>query len=143
MSKQNKETVRRVYQEIFDVNDIAAIDRLFAPDVIIHDPVMGTQQGIEAYRQLAQFFLSAFPEEKTDLDIFVAEGDYVAIFHTHHTTHTGSFMGMPPTGKTVHVPGIELYRIQNGLIVEFWRHDDDAGLMRQLGMLPQMLQDQA
>lgn len=137
MSAQNKEIVRRVYQEIFDVNDITAVDKLFAPDVRIHDPIMGDQQGIEAYRQLASFFLSAFPQETTDLNIFVAEGDYVAVLHTHHAVNTGSFMGLPPTGLTVHVPGIELYRLQNGRIVEFWRHDDDAGLMRQLGLLPQ------
>jgi steroid delta-isomerase-like uncharacterized protein len=137
MSAQNKATVARVYQEIFDVNDITAIDKLFAPDIIIHDPIMGDAQGIEAYRQLASFFLSAFPQENTELQVFVAEGDYVAVLHVHHAVNTGSFMGMPPTGITVHVPGLELYRFQDGKIVEFWRHDDDAGLMRQLGLTPQ------
>ena len=137
MYEQNKEIVRRVYQDIFDANNPAAIDALFAPDVIVHDPITGDSQGIEAYRQLAAFFLSAFPQENTDLQIFVAEGDYVTVLHTHHAVNSGSFLGMPPTGKTVHVPGLELYRIQNGRIIEFWRHDDDAGLMRQLGLLPQ------
>lgn len=137
MSDQNKEIVRRIYKEIFDVNDITAIDKLFAPDVIIHDPLMGDQRGIEAYRQLANFFLIGFPQENTDLRLFVAEGEYVTILHTHNAVNTGSFMGMPPTGKTVHVSGLELYRIVDGKIVEFWRHDDDAGMMRQLGMLPE------
>jgi steroid delta-isomerase-like uncharacterized protein len=136
MSEQNKQIVRRVYEEIIDANNIDAIDGLFAPDVVIHDTFMGERHGIDAYRQLVAFFLTAFPQEQTDLQIFVAEGDYVAILHTHNTTNTGSFMGLPPTGKTVHVPGLELYRLQDGKIVEFWRHDDDAGLMRQLGLLP-------
>jgi steroid delta-isomerase-like uncharacterized protein len=140
MYEQNKEIVRRVYRDVFDVNNIAAIDALFAPDVVIHDPMMGENKGIEAYRQLATVFLTGFPQEQTDLKLFVAEGDYVAVLHTHNTTNTGSFMGMPPTGKRVSVPGIELYRIENGLITEFWRHDDDAGLMRQLGLLPQSQQ---
>ena len=137
MSEQNKEIVRRVYKEIYDVNNIDAINGLFAPDVIIHDPMMGDTQGIDAYRQLASFFLNAFPQENTELRVFVAEGDYVAILHTHHAVNSGTFMGMPPTGKTVHVSGLELYRLQNGQVVELWRHDDDAGLMRQLGLLPQ------
>jgi steroid delta-isomerase-like uncharacterized protein len=136
MSEQNKEIVRRVYTDIFDSNDLTAIDTLFAQEVIVHDPISGDSQGIDAYRQLASFFLSAFPQETTDLQILVAEGDFVAVLHTHHAVNSGSFLGMPPTGKTVHVSGLELYRIQNGAVVEFWRHDDDAGLMRQLGLLP-------
>lgn len=140
MSEQNKEIVRRVYAEIFDVNNTEAIGDLFAENVIIHDPMMGEMRGIDAYRQLANVFLTGFPEEQTDLKLYVAEGEYVAVLHTHRTTNTGSFMGRPPTGKQVVVDGLELYRIQNGKIVEFWRHDDDAGLMRQLGLLPQTAQ---
>jgi steroid delta-isomerase-like uncharacterized protein len=140
MSEQNKEIVRRVYQEIFDSGNIAAVDNLFASDVIIHDPITGDAQGIEAYRQLANVFLTGFPRQNTDLQIFVAEGEYVGVFHTHHATNSGSFLGMPPTGKTVAVNGLELYRIQNSRIVEFWRHDDDAGLMQQLGLIPQLSQ---
>lgn len=135
MYEQNKEIVRRVYRDLFDANNISVVDELFAPDVIIHDPITGDCQGIEAYRQLANVFLTGFPQEQTELSIFVAEGNYVAVLHTHHATNTGSFLGMPPTGKTVSVPGLELYCIENGLITEFWRHDDDAGLMRQLGLL--------
>ena len=45
-------------------------------------------------------------------------------------------MGMPPTGKTVIVNGLELFRLHDGKIVEFWRKDDDVSLLIQLGMLP-------
>ncbi|NWF68389.1 MAG: ester cyclase [Chloroflexi bacterium] len=140
MSQLNKEIVRRVYVDVQDTGNLAAIDELFAPDVLVHDPFMGDVQGVAAYRQLTMLFQNAFPGHKTTLHTFVAEGDFVAIYHIHHATHTGEFMGLPPTGKTVHVPGLELYRLRDGKIVEFWRHDDDAGLMRQLGMLPQAAQ---
>jgi steroid delta-isomerase-like uncharacterized protein len=140
MSQQNKEIVRRVYEEVQDTGNLAAIDNLFAPDVLVHDPMMGDVKGIEAYRQLTAFFQNAFPGHKTRLEIFVAEGDLVVIYHIHHATHNGEFMGLPPTGKSAVVPGLEMYRLRDGKIVEFWRHDDDAGLMRQLGLLPQMTQ---
>jgi hypothetical protein len=45
-------------------------------------------------------------------------------------------MGMPPTAKTAIVNGIELFRLQQGKIVEFWRKDDDVSLLMQLGALP-------
>jgi predicted ester cyclase len=62
---------------------------------------------------------------------------HVVILHTHYATHTREFMGIPTTGISVVVNGLEQYRIVNGKIVEFWRHDDDAGLLRQLGAIPQ------
>lgn len=134
--EQNKQIVRRVYEEVQDTGNLSRIDDLFASDVIVHDPFMGVVQGIEAYRNLTALFQSSFPGHKTTLDIFVAEGDYVAIYHTHHARNDGEFMGSAPTGIMAHVPGLELYRLANGKIVEFWRHDDDYGLLRQLGMLP-------
>lgn len=140
MSEQNKALVRRIYEEIQDTGNLTLIDALFAPDVIVHDPFTGVVQGIEAFRQLTAFFQNSFPGHKTRLEVFIAEGDYVAILHTHLATNNGSFMGMPPTGKTVTVPGLELFRIQNSKVVEFWRHDDDMGLLRQLGVLPETMQ---
>lgn len=137
MSDQNKEIVRRVYTEVQDTGNLSAIDNLFAADVVVHDPFMGEVRGIEAYRQLTAFFQNAFPGHKTKLDVTIAEGDYVVVYHTHFATQNGEFMGLPPTGKQVVVPGLEMYRFQNGKIAEFWRHDDDAGLMRQLGLIPQ------
>jgi steroid delta-isomerase-like uncharacterized protein len=137
MSQQNKNIVRRVYEEIQDAQKLNVIDELFAQDVLVHDPFMGDVQGIDAYRQLTALFASSFPGHKTTLDNFVAEGDYVVILHTHHATHSADFMGIPATGKTITVRGLEEYRIVNGKIVEFWRHDDDAGMLRQLGAMPQ------
>ena len=60
----------------------------------------------------------------------------MSVLHTHTATNTGSFLGMPPTGKTVVVNGLELFRLRNGKIVEFWRKDDDVSMLMQLGMLP-------
>lgn len=45
-------------------------------------------------------------------------------------------MGRPPTGQSVVVNGLELFRVVDGRIVEFWRKDDDVSLLMQLGFLP-------
>jgi predicted ester cyclase len=64
------------------------------------------------------------------------EGDFVAMLHIHHAVNDGPFNGMPATGRTVHVPGIELFRFRDGKIAEFWRFDADLSLMMQLGAIP-------
>lgn len=60
----------------------------------------------------------------------------MAVLHTHTATHTGPFMNLAPTGVQAIVNGIELFRLADGEIVEFWRKDDDASLLMQLGAMP-------
>jgi len=65
----------------------------------------------------------------------IAEGDLVVAHHTHHVTHSGEFMGMPPTGKKIAVQGIEIFRLADGRIVEMWHQDDMLSLFQQLSMI--------
>ncbi len=134
--EQNKAIVSRTFHELINQEDKSVIDQVYAPNVVIHDPFMGTAQGVDAFRQLLGMFDTAFPGHRVTVESMVGEGDLVSVLHTHTATHTGDFMGMPPTGKTAVVNGIELFRLENGRIVEFWRKDDDVSLLMQLGMLP-------
>jgi predicted ester cyclase len=52
-------------------------------------------------------------------------------------TQQGEIFGVPPSGRTVSLPGINIWRVRDGLIVERWGRLDDLGLMRQLGLVPQ------
>jgi steroid delta-isomerase-like uncharacterized protein len=112
-------------------------DELIAEDVVYHGPPMlGELHGRERFKQVLGVFRAAFPGFETTIDDIVAEGDRVAVLHTHHATQRGEFAGIPPTGKRVTVAGIELLRLRDGQIVEFWHHDDFLALMQQLGALP-------
>jgi predicted ester cyclase len=135
---ENKAAVIRFFHEANDARRLHLLDELFAPDVITHDPQLGTQHGLEAFRGLVAFFAQAFPVQRTEIVQLVAEGDYVSVLHVHHTTHQGPFNDLPATGRAVHVPGNELFRFDpaTGLVAEFWRFDADLLLMMQLGALP-------
>ena len=45
-------------------------------------------------------------------------------------------MGMPPTGKSISVGVIDIFRIAGGKIVEHWGQMDSMGMMQQLGAMP-------
>jgi predicted ester cyclase len=45
-------------------------------------------------------------------------------------------MGAAPTGKTLVLSGINIFRIDGDRIVERWGRLDDLGLLRQLGLNP-------
>jgi len=55
---------------------------------------------------------------------------------SHTGTHTGEFLGIPPTGKTFVLQGIDMYRVQHGKIAEHWNVVDMLGFCQQLGVRP-------
>lgn len=136
MTPNNASIVQRVYDEILNQENRVLIDELYAADVVIHDPFMGVQTGREAFKQLLSVFDVGFPHHRAQVHQVIAEGEWVSVVHTHTATHAGVFNGLPPTGKTVTVSGVEVFRLAGGKIVEFWRHDDDLGLLMQLGAVP-------
>lgn len=135
-TSQNKALVSRLYDEVINQENHAVIDEIYAANVTVHDPFMGTVSGVEAFKQLLGMFDAAFPHHRVQVHQLIAEGEYVSVIHTHTATHNGPFMGVPATGKTAVVSGVEVLRVVDGRIVEFGRHDDDAGLLMQLGILP-------
>lgn len=131
----NKALVRRVFDEVINLENKAVIDEIFATGVIVHDEFTGISVGRDAFYQLLGLFDTAFPHHRVVVESVIAEGDYVSVLHTHYATHTGQFMFLGPTGSSVVVNGLELFRVVDGRIVEFWRKDDDVSLLMQLGAL--------
>lgn len=130
------EIVARVYAELINQENKTVIDEVYAEDVVIHDTLLGVQTGREAFRQLLSVFDTGFPHHRVQVHRVMVDGEWVSVLHTHTAAHTGVFNGLPPTGRTAQVDGVEVFRVVGGRIVEFWRHDDDLGLLRQLGALP-------
>ena len=116
---------------------LAALDELTSEDIVTHTSVPNIAPTREGFRQFAGIYLNAFPVQHTEVHRLVAEGDLVTAIHTHHVTHGGDFMGAPASGKEAIVPGIEVYRLAQGRIVEMWHQDDLFSLVHQLGLIPQ------
>ena len=120
--------------EVFRTGNIALLDPLLAPDMVDHaapnEPVIGREPG----KQLIATYAQAFPDTTLTVDLMVAEADTVAAFVSYRSTHTGPFMGHPPTGKPVNVTGMDIMRYRDGQVIELWSQFDDLGLLRQLGL---------
>lgn len=49
--------------------------------------------------------------------------------------HNAELMGIPPTGREIHVDAITIQRIENGKIAEDWTAWGALGLLQQLGVV--------
>lgn len=65
----------------------------------------------------------------------LAEGDKVMSRWSYIATNTGEFLGRPATNRKVTDLGINIFRLENGKIVEMWIAQDSLGLLQQLGVL--------
>jgi predicted ester cyclase len=79
---------------------------------------------------------AAFPEYGLVVEHMIAEDDLVSVIGRASGTHKGSFMGLPPTGKSWDVPIHITYRVKSRKIVDHWLVVDTAAFMQQLGMIP-------
>lgn len=133
----NKRLVEAFIQELFTKGDLDAVDRYLAPGFVDHDPPLpGAPEGPEGLRQAAAMFRSAFPDWRSDVDQLVGEGDIVVERFTAAGTHRGELMGVPATGATIVLRGINVFRVERRRIVERWGRLDELGLLRQLGLVP-------
>ena len=129
----NKATVRRVANEIFSQGKLDVIDDIFAPTFVGYTQHGTVIHGSENVKQFVAQYLTAFSHAHSVVEDQVAEGDRVVVRLTFTGTHTGTWMGIPPTGKPVTVKGMALYRLTDGKIVEQWTIGDTLGLLQQLG----------
>ena len=135
-SKANKALMRRFYEEFWCMGNTDAVDELVHPDFIDHDAPACGPTGREAMKALVRDWRIGFPDMSESIEDIVAEGDRVCGRFTLRGTHRGEFRGIPPTGRTIEISGIDILRIADGKIVEFWYSEDALGLYRQLGAFP-------
>ncbi len=134
-TEENKALVQQLIQ-LQERGDLSTVDQFIAPNWVNHDPSLPPLQGYEGFRQLTMLFRSAFPDLHTEIEDMLAEGDKVAARIRFRATNTGSFQGMPATGKAVDVTATGIFRVVDGKVTDNWVNLDALGLMQQLGVVP-------
>ena len=125
-AEENKALVRREQEELWNhTGDLNAAEELYAAGQA------------EAAKQGAANFRRGFPDVISTIEDLIAEGDKVVARWRSRATHQGDYMGLAPTGNEVEFTGISVYRIEGERIAESWTVEDELGLMRQIGAVPE------
>ena len=136
MSIENNKTLVRRWVELWNTQNVTAVDQLVSPDFVRHDPNVPEVRGAEAEKQLITMVLAAFPDIHFTIEELIAEGAMVAGRYTLRGTHQGEWLGIPPTNKAIALTITEFYRIADGKIAEQWVLIDALGMLQQLGVIP-------
>lgn len=139
--EENMSVVSRLNDEIWNEGRVEVADEIFVDNYIAHDPshLDAQPRGAQGVKDFVAMFRAGFPDIHITIeDIFGAE-DKVVWRLSWRATHTGEYMGMPPTGRQISVSVIGINRVVDGKIVESWGVVDYLGSMQQLGTIPMTL----
>ena len=132
-TEKNKEIVLRFNREVVEQGNVDTFEELVSPDVINHAAREGTPNGPESMRHfILQVLRRGFPDVKVEILDQVAEGDKVTTRKIFHATHTGEFMGIPPSNKRVTIQVIDIIRLSQGRYVEHWGISNIPEIIREI-----------
>lgn len=136
-AEENTAVVRRYVEEGFNAGSMDALDEVFAPGFVNHDPGNPAVRDLEGLKESVRMLHQAFPDVHTSIDALFTDGDCVIKRFTLHGTQQGEFNGIPPTGKQITLEGIDILRVSEGRIQEIWMGIDYLAMLQQLGVVPQ------
>ena len=128
--EENKAIVRR-FIEAYNKRNLGLIDDFVAADYVDHT----NEVDRKGLKQLFNMGLTAFPDWHETIEDIVAEGDKVWVRITYTGTHKGEFMGLPPTSKKITSKGVDIYRIVDGKLAEYWNVTDNVNVFKQIGAI--------
>jgi steroid delta-isomerase-like uncharacterized protein len=134
IEEQNKEIVKRFFESL-NKRSVEIMDELYAPEYSWYyssttPKPMTRKETIEFFGM----FLKAFPVANWTIQGLFPVDDRVIAWLTVRGTHKGEFQGILATGNKVEFNGFDMFRIQNGKIVEEREETDMLGIYQQLGM---------
>ena len=130
----NTALARRFYEEVWFSRNPTAVDDLVAASYVVHD--IGDRKGVrepaDEQKQTAERFWNNAMSGHIDFQI--AEGDLVATRWQWEYRPQTWLMKLAMLGGRRRVPIINVFRFQDGKIVEIWnhRHDIDVGFAANL-----------
>jgi steroid delta-isomerase-like uncharacterized protein len=137
MSEHNKAIVGRWLDEFWNKGNVAIVDELGAPTVLLYYPLTGELRGRDSLKQMIRQLHRAFPDISFSLEgDFIAEGDKVVARWKGVATQKGTFGSIPATGKSATWTGISIFRIADGQVAEEIGEEDALSVFQQLGLVP-------
>ena len=130
----NKATVRRMFDEVINQGKIDLVDELFHPEFETHTPQGAFDR--EGFRAYVVDWRTGFPDVVCEVGDLIAEGDAVAWSVRAKGTHTGDFMGLAPTGRSVDFDSLNIGYFRDGLTYRHTVMMDIPKMMSQLGQGP-------
>ncbi len=126
----DKDLAARFLTEGYETRNYEAAGRCLSPDYLDHSPAgaRGRREAVEILKAVS----GMFEELELSIEDLFSEGGMVAARVRFRAVHTGTCMGIPPTGRRITFEALEHFKIADGLIRESWGYWPDREIRRLL-----------
>ena len=140
-AEENKKIVLSLF-EALNARDLSLWSKHLAEDYTAEHPGVSIPLNKIGSMGYQQRFVTALPDIHLEVLHVLAEGDHVLIHWRASGTHAERLATLtgetiPPTRRSVTVPGVGLTEVKNGKIVRDWTYWDQLSLLAQLGITEQ------
>lgn len=131
-------TIPRAAQEYFDAwnrRDAASVAACFSSEGRYSDPTAGPNLQGAAIAAYAAGLWTAFPDLRFEVGrTAVTAGGVLAAEWRMHGTNTGAFQGLPPSGRAVDLPGVDIIEFAGDKLAAVTGYFDSRAVPEQLGL---------
>jgi steroid delta-isomerase-like uncharacterized protein len=133
VADQNRELVRRYFEEMLNGRDLPLLEELLSPDcVFTAPPVPSGLHGTASIRPAITSLFDTFPDLAFTVHEQIVEGDVAAVRWTMRGTHEGEWLGIPASGTRVVLTGINVFHFAGGRIRRVHAEGDYLGALQQI-----------
>lgn len=136
-AKENVALVRRWFEEFCNERKLELADELMTADHEYHDPQVPAGTGPQAMAEVVAVYQNGVDGHWGVEEILAVGDNRVVARWTGTGTHNAELNGIPPTGRSVRVSAVHLFRIEGDRIAEQWVVWDTLGFMQQIGVVPE------
>jgi steroid delta-isomerase-like uncharacterized protein len=123
----------------WNTHDIERMMTFYAPDYEGSDISQAQpNHGPDGVRFMFERIVRGFPDISFTLDQTITQGSEVVLIWTAQGTHQGHIMKIPPTGRRIAVRGSSVLTLEDGKIKKALYIWDVAGILRGIGLLPEL-----
>jgi steroid delta-isomerase-like uncharacterized protein len=126
------------YTDAWNDHDPDAVVAQFASDGTYVDPSLDDPLSRAQVTDFVAETVAAFPDVRfTERQVTTAESSENLVLTAEWTmtgTHEGSFQGLPPTGETIEIEGVDIVTITDEGITSINGYFDQSAVMSQLGL---------
>ncbi len=137
-SQKNLRTYLKIHSILFMERDASRVREFYAPEVISHnvDSGGGSARKVTPEQMGAMWTASKrnSPDRRLVDDLILCSGEYIIVRTTIHSQDNVGVNGNPPTRKPYVISGIDIYRFENGKVVERWGNADLMSMVDQIGL---------
>jgi steroid delta-isomerase-like uncharacterized protein len=138
--EKNKQNLVQSLFDAWNSHNREQILTHYAEEIIRQDLTCQQQYNRLALQETIDAYLNAFPDIRFEVEKLIEESEQLVICWKAAGHHRGRIHKIPATGKFIQFRGVSVLEIREEKIMKVWYLWDEAGMLRQMGLLTELRQ---